>query len=210
MVNVFIIDDHPAIIQGVEFMLSDDPDGIHFAGSAENVPDALDQLSDLDVEVILLDLFIGSTQPVNNLHQIRSICPESAVVIYSAEDSTHWKYKMFKAGANAYLSKCSHNDTLMATIHKISDGSVLLTGDMNNMFNKRAKNEKSDSLTPEELEVCFALAFGKSLQQIADQQGKSISSIEKTLRMLRNNHGAESNAELIRILINRKIIPFSN
>jgi len=92
-------DDHPAIIQGVEFMLSGDPDSIHFAGSAENVPDALEQLSDLDVGVILLDLFISSTQPVDNLHRIRGICPESAVVIYSAEDSTRWKYKMFYAGA---------------------------------------------------------------------------------------------------------------
>jgi DNA-binding NarL/FixJ family response regulator len=210
MINVFIIDDHPAVIEGIEFMLSDEQDGVKFAGSAENVHDALKQLTSVSVDVILLDLIIGSACPVKNITQIKNTFPKPAILVFSADDSSYSKYKMFKAGANGYLSKGSQNETIISTIKKIADGSVLLTGEITHILNQHGEYEKSDFFSEEELEICNAYAHGKSLKQIAVQLGKSVSMVEKIIIKLRDRTGANSSTDLIRIMINRKLISSSN
>ncbi len=210
MINVFVIDDHPAIISGVEFMLSDEEDGVKFVGSAENMSDALKQLPSVPVDVILLDLIIGSACPVENITQLRNSCPKKPILVFSADDSSYSKYKMFKAGANAYLSKCSQNETIISVIKKVADGSVLLTGEMTEILNQFKEFEHSDSFSMEELEICNAFAHGKSLKEIATHRGKSVSMVEKILTRLRERTGACSSADLIRILIMRNLISSSN
>jgi len=74
--------------------------------------------------VVVLDLYMGATDPVENLQRIRELQPDSAVMIFSAETSDFWVNKMFKAGVNAYVSKGTKNELFISTIHKISDGSV--------------------------------------------------------------------------------------
>ncbi len=125
MINVFIIDDHPAVIEGLAFMISNhEEDDIFVVGSALNMSKALETIPKLDIQVIILDLFIGKDLPLNNFNLLKNICPDAAVMVYSAEDSIQWKYCMFKAGVNAYLGKCESPELIIPTIKKIADGSV--------------------------------------------------------------------------------------
>jgi DNA-binding NarL/FixJ family response regulator len=210
MINVFIIDDHPSVIEGIEFILSDEEDGVKFAGSAENVPEALKQLTSISVDVILLDLIIGSACPVKNITQLKNTFPKPAILVFSADDSSYSKYKMFKAGANGYLSKCSQNETIISTIKKVADGSVLLTGEMTEIVSQHNEFEKSVSFSEEELEIVHALAHGKSLKEIGVQLEKSVSMVEKNLTKLRHKTGASSNTDRVRIMIWRNLISSSN
>jgi len=210
VVNVFIIDDHPTIIEGLAFSISVREDQYCLVGSSLTIKDALLKLSTLTVHVIILDLYLGNDSPECNLQLLRTVYPKVPVLIYSAEESTLWKYRMFRAGANAYLSKCSQNDTIISTIHEILDGSVLLTDDVKDILEPQPDHGKSDTFTTEEVEISNNLAFGLTLKEIATKSGKSLSSIEKKFKTLRCKTNANSNADLIRILIQRKLIPISN
>jgi len=208
MINIFIIDDHPAIIAGLEFLLSEHEDRFNVAGSSTTIKNALHKLPSLKVNVIILDLYMGNDSPVSNLQLLRTSYPDIPVLIYSAEDSTLWKYKMIKAGANAFLNKCSHNDIFIDTILAISDGSILITEDIKDILNLCP--EQTYILTPEELKIGEYLSFGMSLKEISLQLGKSLSLVEKNLNKLRRKTNAKSNIELVRILLSQKLIPSSH
>jgi DNA-binding NarL/FixJ family response regulator len=209
MVNVFLIDDHPAVIAGIGFLLSEPENRARLVGASYSVPDALPMISLLDVNVILLDLFIRDEQPATNLILLRASWPKMPIVIYSAEDSTWWKRRMFESGINAYLNKGVDNETIIATVLKVSDGSILLTPDVKNLFTQASSSGETISLTYDELAVGKEISFGLSIKEIARKMGRSTSSIEKTLRSTRQKTGALSNADLTRVLISLKLVPLS-
>ncbi len=206
MINVFIIDDHPAIIEGLVFLLSEEDSGIQVTGSAVNMSQALEYIPNLNIQVIILDLFVGKDSPLDNLNLLKNICPDAAIMIFSAEDTIQWKYRMFKAGVNAFLSKCETTDIIIPTIHAISDGTVFQTDADKKNFLAWSLVENSSGFTATELEIGQKIAYGLSLKEISSQTGKSLSSIEKLLCSLRNKACANSNPDLIRILIHRKLI----
>jgi len=77
-------------------------------------------------------------------------------------------------------------------------------------INPQPETKQPDTFTDEELKIVEELAFGLTLKEIAIKSGKSLSSIEKKFKTLRCKTNANSNADLIRILIQRKVIPISN
>jgi len=210
MINIFIIDDHPAIIEGLDFILSEHEDRFTVAGSSTTMKSALQKLPSLKVNVIILDLYMGNDSPVSNLQRLRKVYPDIPVLIYSAEDSTLWKYRMIKGGANAFLNKCSHNDIIIDTILAISDGSVMITEDIKDILNPQKCFEQNNILTPEELKMGNDLSLGMSLKEISHQLGKSLSLVEKNLNNLRRKTKAKSSIDLVRILLSRKLIPGSH
>jgi two-component system response regulator EvgA len=209
MVNVFIIDDHPAIIEGVAFLFSAPEDRVRLVGSSITMTDALKGLTSLNVQVILLDLFIGRDSPESNLRILRAVFPDIPVVIYSAEDSTWWKKTMFGLGVNAFLNKCTNNETIITTILQVSKGTILLPPEVKGLLAPDS-SRKTNVFSWEELELGKGLAFGMTLKELSEKFHKSDSSIEKTIRSLRIKTQAHSNPELIRILFQRKLIPLSN
>lgn len=209
MVNVFMIDDHPAMIEGISFQFSEPEDRVRLVGSSLNATDALFKMPSLDVQVILLDLFINTDSPVSNLQLLRAAWPDMPVVIYSAEDSTWWKYKMFGLRVNAFLNKCIDNETIITSILQVSNGSVLLPSDVKDMLNPVIHSFETASLTWEDLEVGKEMSFGLSIKEIAEKLHKSPSSIEKHLRIMRMKTHTHSNPDLTRTLISRKLVPLS-
>ncbi|MCK9421791.1 MAG: response regulator transcription factor [Bacteroidales bacterium] len=209
MVNVFIIDDHPAVIEGVAFMLSEPEDRARLVGSSLNMAGALIKLPCLDVHVILLDLFIGIDNPASNLKLLRNNYPHIPVVIFSAEDSTWYKHNMFALGASAYLVKCTDNEDIVTTILQVSKGAILLPPDVKDMLDPNFRPGETASLSCKELEMGKDLAFGMTIKEMAEKTHKSSSSVEKTLRTIRKKIRARTNIDLIRILFQRKLIPFS-
>lgn len=209
MIDVFIIDDHPAIIEGIEFLLSDENNGVRLAGSAETIEDALLKLATIAAEVIILDLYLGTASPIENLVRIKNAQPNAAVMVYSAENAALWQYRMFKAGANAYICKGERIEVFLSTIKKIADNSLHLTGNMTEVFNQFPGYEEADSFSLEELDMVSMLARGKSLKEIAKLIGKSISIVEKRLARIREKAKATSNAHLVSNMYKWRMIDIS-
>jgi DNA-binding NarL/FixJ family response regulator len=207
MIKVFIIDDHPAIHIAIEYMLSAPEDRALWVGSSLNIRDALVKIPSLVVDVILMDLYINEKSPVENMQFLRNACPETPIIIYSAETSIWWKSVMFEHGANAFIDKCSNNEKIISTILQVSDGSVLLPPAVKDLLRPDLHALENRLFTREELEVGKELSFGFSIKEIAEKQEKSPSSIEKHLRNMRMKTHTRSNPDLTRELIARKLIP---
>lgn len=208
MINFFMIDDHPGMIEGVEFHFSYPDHDIKMVGYALNMEDALRQLPSLKVDVILLDLFLKTDpSPFDNYLRIIRILPGIPVAIYTAESSLWWKYNMFRLGVNAYITKTQDIDILATILPKIIDGSTFLTSDVKPMLDPGFTNDSPVFISSEELEIAKMISTGKSIKSVAESMNKSTSSVEKSLKSLREKIDAHSNPDMTRIMIDLGYIP---
>jgi len=131
------------------------------------------------------------------------------VVIYTQETSAYWIRVMMEGGARAYLLKNAERREFKETLEKVYQGKtiapvVVLTGNAADPGN--LLNPQKYFLKPTERAIVVQVSKGASLKSIAADRGSTVSAIEKTLKKIRNQFGVNNNPELIRVLIDQKLI----
>jgi DNA-binding NarL/FixJ family response regulator len=209
MIRLFTIEDHPVIITGLRNLFRPSRDGIEIVGSANHVDEAIMKADSEAFDIFLLDLWIPSSHPLQNVKRIKEKFPNKPIVIFTSEESMIWQRKMFEAGAVAYLLKNAEKSEIKTTLEKVARGLTIFSGVIEPIDDEKFKSVLTDPkyiLTSNQKELVVMLSNGLSQQAIADQKGTSISNVEKTLKHIREKCHAKSNVELIKILIERGIL----
>jgi two-component system competent response regulator ComA len=115
MINLLVIDDHPVTIFGVQNYLED---SIKIIYSATTIKNSLN-FDTNKFDIILLDLYIEGTNPVNNINILKSVYTNKPIVIFTCETSSMWKKKMYKYGVQGYLAKTSNKNQIISTLEII-------------------------------------------------------------------------------------------
>ena len=209
MIRLFTIEDHPVIITGLRNTFRPSRDGIEIIGSTNNVDEAIATADPSLFDVFLLDLWIPGYQPLQNIKKIREHFPGKPIVMFTSEDSTLWQRKMFEAGAMAYLLKNAEKNEIRLTLEKVFQGMTVFTGMIEPEREQTFRAGFADPkyiLTPNQKEYVVFLSNGLTQQEIAEKKSLSISTVEKTIKNIREKCNARNNAELVKILIERGII----
>jgi DNA-binding NarL/FixJ family response regulator len=129
--------------------------------------------------------------------------------MFTSEDSTIWQRKMFEAGAMAYLLKNAEKNEIRLTLEKVSRGMTVFTGMIEPEREQTFRAGFADPkyiLTPNQKEYVVFLSNGLTQQEIAEKKSLSISTVEKTIKNIREKCNARNNAELVKILLERGVI----
>jgi len=135
MTNVYIIDDHPAIIEGLKWMLDDIEENVKVVGSSLTLNNALSELSNNIVDVLLLDLFLDDADPVDNVRKIKMSFPALPIAIYTCETSKYWMIRMFKEGISAYLVKSEDEQRIIHCLTQAKKKSLEIQQDIVTFIN---------------------------------------------------------------------------
>jgi len=210
MIRIFIIDDHPLVISGLKNMFRKDRDNIEVTGSALDVPMALQEIKTSSFDIILLDLWIRDTRPLENLRMLRRKFPFKPVVILTYEDCTIWQRKMYHAGAAGYLLKTSNKAQLREALVKIADERIVFPHLFEEVKYRRDLSSgtivQNEKLTPHQHDVVSLLCEGNSRLQIGKRLSISISTLDKILNNIRRKFQAKTNSQLIWLLSKKKIL----
>ena len=109
-IRVFHCDDSEAFTRLVSFWLAEHPD-IQHVGQAHTVNAALDTLTDVDPDVVLLDT-MGKPNSTDLLNAVRELVPAARIVVYSG-------YAQPLLEADAHLQKGDDDGALVATIRAV-------------------------------------------------------------------------------------------
>lgn len=206
---MFTIEDHPVIITGLRNLFRPSRDGIEIVGSANHVDETILKADPDSFDIFLLDLWIPSSHPLQNVKRIKEKFPNKPIVIFTSEESMIWQRKMFEAGVVAYLLKTAEKAEIKATLEKVAKGLTIFSGVINPNEDEKFRAtfaEPKYVLTPNQKELVVLLSNGLSQAAIAEEKKTSVSNVEKTLKHIREKCHAKSNVELIKILIERGII----
>jgi DNA-binding NarL/FixJ family response regulator len=209
MIRLFTIEDHPVIITGLRNTFRPSRDGIEIIGSANDVDEAIATAIPTSFDIFLLDLWIPGFQPLQNMRKLRQNYPGKPIVIFTSEDSSIWERKMFEAGAMAYLLKNADKNEIRLTLERVSRGMTVFTGIVEPEHEKAFREGFADPkyiLTPNQKEYVVFLSNGLTQSEIAEKKCLSISTVEKTIKGIREKCGARNNAELVKILFERGVI----
>ena len=209
MIRLFTVEDHPVIITGLKNLFRPSRDEIEVVGCAASVDDAIQKADPTAFDIFMLDLWIPSSHPLPNVKKLRENFPGKPIVMFTSEDSSVWQKKMFEAGVMAYLLKSSEKSEIRSTLEKVSRGLTVFTGMIEDKEAEKFRSALTDPnyiLTPNHKELVIMLSKGLSQQQIAENKGTSISTVEKTLKHVRDRCDARNNAELVRILLERGVL----
>ncbi|HTG44803.1 MAG TPA: response regulator transcription factor [Verrucomicrobiae bacterium] len=200
--SVYLIDDHPVIVQGISLLINSESD-LSVVGSAATWPVAFKEIEELKPDVVVLDITLATANGVEVLKDLKIRFPEQRVLMLSMHDENLYATRAMKAGAYGYLMKASATEEVVIAIRQILKGEVYLSGPvskrmMSQIIGRKPERDASplDALSDRELEVYEMVGAGMTTRKIADRLHLSIKTIETHKAHLKEKLGLQSANEL--------------
>jgi YesN/AraC family two-component response regulator len=104
MIRVFIVDDHPVIIEGIHSLLQNEKD-IEWAGHAMNAQSCLGFFVNNSANVVLMDISMPEMDGVELCRMMKVKHPEIFILGLSTFNQGLYIKKMLENGASGYILK---------------------------------------------------------------------------------------------------------
>jgi DNA-binding NarL/FixJ family response regulator len=182
--RVYLIDDHPLLVQGITELVNSEPD-LEVVGSTSEWTSALKQIPELKPDVVVLDITLAKANGVEVLKNLRVHFPDLKVLMLSMHDENLYAMRSVRAGAHGYLMKMSATEEVIVAIRQILAGEIYLSSRISRQtmlsLVGRRKDAAADplaSLSDRELEVFQMVGEGLTTRQIAERLHLSVKTIE--------------------------------
>ena len=200
-------DDHAVVRRGLRHILETTPD-LAIADEAASGTEVMEKLQAGEFEVLLMDVSMPGTDPVDLIKRVKAQHPRVAVLVHSMHAEGPVASRMLKAGASGYITKDSEPEQLLAALRKVAAGGRYIGAELAQQlaFGNGAGRPLHELLSDRESQVFFLLASGKALKAIAKELHLSpkTASTYKTRIMQKLN--LQSDAELIRYALANQLV----
>lgn len=184
-VRVLIVDDHLVIREGVLALL-EEFDDIEVIGEAETGSEAVRICSDLQPDVVLMDLMMPDMDGVEATRAIRQNCRNAQVLALTSYTDDRLVRGVLEAGAVGYLLKNVREQELAAAVRAASRGEFTIDPEANRVLvdAMRHPSPSPDLLTDRERQVLALLVHGHSNGEIGEQLDISPHTVKNHLRSI--------------------------
>ena len=203
-ISIVLGEDHLITRQGILRLLEDE-EGLTVVGEAGNGEEAVQMVTDLKPDVVIMDIAMPRLNGIEATRQIKVINPRTGVLILSAYDDDEYVFATLKAGAAGYLLKSVSGDELVRAVKAIHNGEPVLdpaiAKKVMNYFKFQNKipsvKEDSEHLSNRELDIIKLAAKGFTNKEIADKLHLSYRTVEGHMRDVFNKLGVGSRTEAV-------------
>ena len=208
--RVLLVEDHVIVRQGIKALFSDEPD-LEIVGEADDGRAALQSVSELEPDVVLMDISMPGLNGIEATRQIRQNHPEVRVVVLSMHSNEEYVFQVLRAGASGYVLKQSDSSEVLTAIRAALAGGSFLSppisrtviDDYVRRAEARGGDEDLELLTSREREVLQLLAEGLSNREIAEQLNISIKTVETHRSNMMGKLGVSSKTELVKYALRK-------
>jgi len=207
MIRVFIVDDHPVVIEGIHSLLMNEKD-IVWAGQAMNAASCLGFFVNNTADVVLMDISMPGMDGVELCAIMKEKYPGIFILGLSTFNQGLYIKKMMENGASGYILKNSSKEELIKAIHVVKDGGIYFSGEAGQALAEYQKSSKTDLpvLTPREKEILGLIAEGYTNPQIAEKLFVSPFTVDTHRRNLLTKLDVKNTATLIRFAVEHKLV----
>ena len=175
--TVLIVDDHPLFREGLKSLLARHS-SFEVIGEAGNGNDGLKKAKKLMPDLVVMDISLPDQSGIEVTSKIRSLLPETRVIVLSMHTKIDYITEAFRQGATGYVVKESATEKLMECLEIVSKGEYFVDSSLSHRVVKsllesdekerKITDDGYNTLTPREQQVMRLLAEGHSTKQIAE------------------------------------------
>jgi DNA-binding NarL/FixJ family response regulator len=185
-IRVAIVDDHPVLREGTAALLAAQ-DGLAMAGTAGSVEEAAALVGSAGIDVVLLDIRLGTDSGLRWLAESPS-GSRPAVVVLTSYDYPQYAEAALRLGASGFVLKTAPIAELVDAIRRAAAGGM--------SFSRRPDRGATVKLSEREHEVVALVVEGRSNDEIAAGLGIGAKTVESHLRRLFERLDVASRTEL--------------
>jgi DNA-binding NarL/FixJ family response regulator len=177
-IKLLIADDHALFREGIRALLLAVPD-IVCVGEAATGEEAITQVTELQPDVVLMDINMPDLNGVEATRRILQSSPDIGIIMVTMLEDDASVFAAMRAGARGYVLKGSHHNEMLQAIRAVAQGQALfgtaVAGHMMRFFQtgsqlagQTADTQLFPDLTEREREVLELIAQGKNNSEIAE------------------------------------------
>jgi DNA-binding NarL/FixJ family response regulator len=119
--RVLVVDDHETVRRGVCSILEARKD-VEICGEASNGQEAVEKTSELNPDLIVLDVTMPVLDGLSAARQIRTILPEVPILILSMHEGKSIVREAQQAGVQGYVTKSEAANVLLKAVDAVLQG----------------------------------------------------------------------------------------
>jgi DNA-binding NarL/FixJ family response regulator len=187
--RILVFDDNRGRQEALQLLI-ESSDGLQFVGARENCNQVEADISDLQPDVVLMDIDMPGTNGIEGLKRIRKQAPQVFIIMQTVFEDEEKIFTAIHAGAHGYFLKNTKPDKLIEGIHDVLEGGAPMTPSVArkvlNMFAQESSNRNKNpfDLTEREIEILSMLGKGLSYKMIADASGISFHTVNSHLKKI--------------------------
>ena len=204
-INLFIVDDHYMVIEGIHSLLQNEK-LIEWMGHATNAASCLAFLQHQQPDIILMDINLPDKSGIDLCSEVKEKYPAIQILGLSTFNQQSFIEKMLSNGASGYVIKNATKQELMDAIQTVVKGNQFLSFDAALTLRKPDTQSNQPVITRREKEVLELIAEGMTNNLIAQKLFISTTTVDTHRKNLLAKFEAKNTASLIRKAAQMKII----
>jgi DNA-binding NarL/FixJ family response regulator len=207
MIRVFIVDDHPVVIEGIHSLLKNEKD-IEWVGQAMTAQSCLGFFVSNTADIVLMDINLPDMGGIELCGVMKEKYPGIFILGLSTFNQGLYIKKMMENGASGYILKNSSKEELIGAIHSIYEGNIFFNGEVGQALTayQRSSMIELPALTRREKEILELIAEGYTNPQIAEKIFLSQFTVDTHRKNILAKLNVKNTASLIRFAVEQKLI----
>ena len=209
MINVFIVDDHEIIREGLKKILKEEAD-LTVVGEAQSGDEVLENIKNIDCDIMLLDMNMPGRSGMELVSDVKNLKPNMHILVLSIHPEDKFALRTLKAGASGYLCKDTALDELVIAIRKVYTKGRYLSTTLAEQLAFDYMPDKNqlphETLSNREQEIMLMLVAGRKVKDIAAELKLSISTVFTYRVRIFEKLKIKSNVELTHYAISNNLV----
>lgn len=206
-VKVFIIDDHPMVVAGLNSLLGG-LENIEVVGAVSNAFEAVPFLKKNKVEVVLLDINLPDISGIDLCKKIHKEFPQIKILGISTFSERSYISRMIENGASGYLIKSASAEEIAEAIDTVLKDKMYLGVSMEHIARPLSiiPSDNLPALTKREKEILQLISEGMTNNQIAEKLFISPLTVDSHRKNLLTKLNVNNTASLIKLAVQSGLI----
>ena len=204
-ITVAIVEDDDEIRQTLALIIDGTP-GFICKHSFANGRLALEALSELSVQVVLMDIEMPELNGIDCVKQLKPQQPQVDFIMLSIRQDDDAIFQSMCAGASGYLLKDTPPADLLKAIKEVRAGGAPMSANIARKVIQSFHQLKQSPLSKRETEILQLLANGMNYRSIANELFLSPHTVKTHIKNIYQKLHVNSRAEAIRKAIEDKLL----